>query len=300
MARLVLTAAVLALATVVGASARGSPATAAAPGTPATQQATGPSPYQAALDVTHTIGPRPSAGPGELRAQRYAAARFRAAGLRVGWERFGVPGRGRSRDVIGVVDTPARCLTILMAHADSFPGMPGANDNASGVGVVVALAGPLASQRRTTPMCDIWLVVTGSEERGVTGRPDHLGASALVRRVTRLGRRSDLRIALSLDEVGRGGRFFLQSPHPAPRRAVEGRVLAAARQASATVRFAPDAATGNSDHRELELSGLPGAKLGPWNGAEPCRHTACDTWRRLDRATLNDALDIAAGVARTL
>jgi len=38
------------------------------------------------------------------------------------------------------------------------------------------------------------------------------------------------------------------------------------------------------------------AKLGPWKGAEPCRHTACDTWQRLDRGTLNAALRIAAGV----
>ena len=259
----------------------------------------GPSAYAATLHVTRDIGPRPAGSRGELRAHRYAAARFRAAGLRVGYERFGVPGRGRSRDVVGVLDTPADCLTILMAHADSFPGRPGANDNASGVGVLVALASGLAAQARTTPSCDVWLAVTGAEERGVTGRPDHLGAQVLVRRVTRLGRRADLRIALSLDEVGRGGRVFLQSPHPSARPGVEGRVLAAARAANATVRFAPDSATGNSDHREFELSGLPAAKLGPWQGAEPCRHTACDTWDRLHRATLDAALRIAAGVART-
>jgi hypothetical protein len=181
-----------------------------------------------------------------------------------------------------------------MAHADSFPGRPGANDNASGVGLIVALASRLA-RAGGRPPCDVWLVVTGSEERGVTGRPDHLGAQALVRRVTRLRRRSDLRIALSLDEVGRGGRFFLQSPHPRARPRVEELVLAAARDAHATVRFSPDSATGNSDHREFELSGLPAAKLGPWQGAEPCRHTACDTWDRLDRGTLDAALRIAAG-----
>jgi aminopeptidase YwaD len=281
MRRLVLIAAVLAL----GAAARAAAARTATP-----------TPYADALHVTRTIGPRPSAGAGELRAHRYAAAQFRAAGLAVAYERFSVPGRGRSRDVIGALDTPASCLTILMAHADSFPGMPGANDNASGVGVITALASRLD---KTTAPCDVWLVVTGSEERGVTGQPDHLGAAALVRRVNRLHRRQDLRIALSLDEVGRGGRFFLQSPHPRARPGVEGRVLGAAQQANARVRFAPDSATGNSDHREFELSGLPGAKLGPWNGAEPCRHTACDTWQRLDRATLDQALAIAQGVARS-
>ena len=289
MRRLAVTA-VVAIATVAFAST--APATAPR----GERETAGPTPYAAAVHVTRTIGPRPSAGAGELRAHRYAAARFRAAGLPIAYERFGVPGRGRSRDVVGVLDTPATCLTILMAHADSFPGMPGANDNASGVGVLVALASRLAATP-TKPPCDVWLVVTGSEERGVTGRPDHLGAAALVRRVTRLHRRGDLRIALSLDEVGRGGRFFLQSPHRDARPGVEGLVLAAARDAGATVRFSPDSGTGNSDHREFELGGLPGAKLGPWQGAEPCRHIACDTWRRLDRRTLNRALAIAAGVA---
>jgi Zn-dependent M28 family amino/carboxypeptidase len=182
-----------------------------------------------------------------------------------------------------------------MAHTDSGPGLPAANDNASGVGVLVALAARLASQG---PPCDTWLAVTGSEERWVTGTPDHLGASALVRRVSRLGRRGDLRIALSLDEVGRGGRFFLQSPNRRARPAVEGLVLAAAQAAGARVRFSPDSGEGNSDHREFELSGLPAAKLGPWNGTEPCRHRPCDTWRLLDRGTLDEALAIAAGVAR--
>lgn len=213
------------------------------------------------------------------------------------FERFAVPGRGSSRDVVGALDTPARCLTVLVAHADTVPPGPGAHDNASGVGVLTALAGRLRTGQR--PPCDVWLVATGAEERPFTGRPDHLGASALVRRVTRLGRRGDLRLALSLDEVDRGGRFFLQSPHPSPRAGVERAILRAARRAKATVRFAPDSGTGNSDHREFELSGLPAAKLGPWNGAEPCRHRPCDTWPRLDRSTLDRALAIAAGVARS-
>src|SRR3954447_9653130 len=56
---------------------------------PAQAQAAGPTAYAATLHVTRTIGPRPSASAGELRAHRYAAAQFRAAGLRVGYERFG-------------------------------------------------------------------------------------------------------------------------------------------------------------------------------------------------------------------
>jgi hypothetical protein len=260
----------------------------------ATARAAGPTPYAAAVHLSRAIGPRPAAGAAERRAHRYVEAHFRAAGLATVRERFAVPGRGRSRDVIGILDTPARCLTIVMAHTDSVPPAPGADDNASGVGVLVALAPRLMALR---PRCDVWLVATGAEERPYTGRPDHLGAAALVRRVTREHRRRDLRLAFSLDEVGRGGRFFLQSPHPRPRPRVEGRILRAARAAKVRVRFAPDSGTGNSDHREFELSGLPGAKLGPWGGDEPCRHTRCDTWRRLQPRTLNRALALAERVA---
>ncbi len=50
-----------------------------------------------------------------------------------------------------------------------------------------------------------------------------------------------------------------------------------------------DEGSGNSDHREFELLGLPAAKLGVGAGGEPCRHSACDTPERLDRRSLAQA-----------
>ena len=66
---------------------------------------------------------------------------------------------------------PRDCLRVLMAHTDSMPAGPGAEDNASGS----------ARWRRSRrgcarPRCDVWLVATGAEERLYTGSPDHLGA----------------------------------------------------------------------------------------------------------------------------
>ena len=151
-------------------------------------------------------GPRPAASAAEARAHRYMARTFRTAGLRVGVQRFrvpAVPGQPAEptlrANVIGVLDTPRSCLRIVMAHTDSAPGAPGANDNASGLGVLAALAGRL---RRLDPGCDVWLVATGAEERLYTGSPDHLGALALARRARARGGRRRLRFALSLDEVG--------------------------------------------------------------------------------------------------
>ena len=241
-------------------------------------------------------GPRPAGSPAERKAHQRVAARFRAAGLRVGIERFTVPGKGASRDVIAIRDVPARCLVIAMAHTDSVPPAPGADDNASGVGTLVALAPALASA--TAPACDVWLVATGSEERPYTRQPDHLGAAALVRRLRRTHRLTDVRFALSLDEVGRGTRFELRSPVPRARATVETPILQAARRAHVNVTWLRDSATGNSDHRELALAGAPAAKLGVPD--EPCRHMACDTADRLQRGAFARVLRVVWPLLREI
>jgi aminopeptidase YwaD len=234
--------------------------------------------------------PRPAVSAAEREAHRHVAARFRQAGLRVGYERFDVPGHGRSRDVIGIRDSPASCLVIAMAHADSVPPAPGADDNASGVGTIVALAKPLGAGQ--APACDVWLVATGAEERPYTGQPDHLGASALVRRLTRTDRLKDVVLALSLDEVGRGTRFDLRSTSPRP-----GRAEQAILDTAGYVRWVRDAGTGNSDHREFSLDGAPAAKLGVVD--EPCRHTVCDTADRLQRTAFERVLKVVWPLLRT-
>jgi aminopeptidase YwaD len=222
-------------------------------------------------------GGRPAASAAEKRAHRRVAAAFDQAGLTVTRNPFTVPGKGRSRNVIGALARPRECLWILMAHADTVPPSPGAEDNASGVGTLVALAPRIAALE---PRCDVWLVATGAEERIYTGHPDHLGARALVRRVRARGRTADLRWALSLDEVGRGRAMWLRSP---ARRRFERRVLDSAQGSGLSVRWVADEGTGNSDHREFGLAGLTAGKLGvPDN---PLRHTAADRAGRLQEGT---------------
>ena len=232
--------------------------------------------YTFARDLA-LAGPRPAASTAERQAHRQAAAAFEAAGLTVTHDRFTVPGKGRSRNVIGVLDRPRSCLTILMAHADTVPPSPGAEDNASGVGTIVALAPRVAALE---PDCDVWLVATGAEERIYTGQPDHLGASALVRRLQRRGRADDLRWALSIDEVGRGREMWLRSPR---NRRFDRRVVAAAGGTGLRVRWVADGGPGNSDHREFGLARLTAAKLGVPD--DPIRHTAGDVVGRLQERT---------------
>lgn len=84
-------------------------------------------------------GPRPAAGRLEHRAHGRVRARFVNAGLSVRVQRFSTP-RGRSRNVIGVWPGSRDCLRVVMAHADTVPPSPGADDNASGLGMLAALA----------------------------------------------------------------------------------------------------------------------------------------------------------------
>jgi hypothetical protein len=222
-------------------------------------------------------GPRPAAGRLEHRAHGRLRARFERAGLDVRVQRFSTP-RGRSRNVIGV-RRGARCVRVVMAHTDTVPPSPGAEDNASGLGVLAELATRLDA---IDPPCTVWLVATGAEERIYTGSPDHLGALAL----TEIVPRRRLRYALSIDEVGVGTRLRLRSPVPAPRRRIEREML------SARVDWQRDGGTGNSDHREFELAGMRGVKLGTLDN--PCRHTACDTPSRLERRTFTLAVKVVS------
>jgi putative aminopeptidase FrvX len=255
----------------------------------------GPTPYQAAVHISGKIGMRPSGSANERRAHAYVAREFRAAGLDVSVDSFRVPGRGRSQNVVAKLDTAAQCLVILMAHTDNVPPGLGAIDNASGVGVLMGLAPKLAA---IDPPCDVWLVATGSEERDVTGLPYHAGAAALVKQVKAEGRADDLRFALSVDEVGFGRRFYLRSPEGSIRPGVEGAILAAADRAGVTVHWARDSGTGNSDHREFELAGLPGANLEVWKGVFACHHMRCDRPRLLQKPAMNRALRVASEVVR--
>jgi aminopeptidase YwaD len=235
-------------------------------------------------------GARPAAGRLERRAHTRLRRRFENAGLDVRVQRFSTP-RGRSRNVIGVYRSPPtrRCLRVLMAHADTVPPSPGAEDNASGLGLLAGLAPRLEA---IDPPCTVWLVATGAEEGEYTGSPDHLGALALRRIVPR----KRLRYALSLDEVGRGAAFRLRSAVSEPRERVERELLRAAREEDVELDWLRDDGWGHSDHREFQMAGMRGVKLGVIDNA--CRHTACDTPDKLQPRSFRKVQRVIEAVLR--
>ena len=90
---------------------------------------------------------------------------------------------------------------LVGAHLDTVPTAPGAEDNASGIGVLLATAQALSGHRSRLPVV---LVAFGAEEpRGRTDDDHHYGSTAYVDALSPAQRQS-LRGMVALDRVGVG------------------------------------------------------------------------------------------------
>ena len=222
------------------------------------------------------LGPRPAGSATELRVARLVSGRLRALGYRVTTQTFRLPNGQVSRNVIARAGGDSRVL--LGAHMDGVRGTPAANDNASGVAVLLEAARELRDQP------GLVFVAFGAEERVVTRSKLHLGSARFVRDAwTR-----SLRQALVLDMVGVGSRLFVRGLEDAPNRASR---LALAQGGS---RYFWD--PGQSDHAELTRAGIPAAWL--QRRDDRCWHATCDTPARVRAGHLAEALRIAVGFAR--
>ena len=112
---------------------------------------------------------------------------------------------------------------VLCLHADFTPFSPGANDNASGVGVILELAGRL----REEPLAhtEVWLAFTGCEEVAAYGIAAFLDAHA-----AELGGQA---VYVILDQVGLGQVKVLTADGLILKRRTHPRALELARRAAA-------------------------------------------------------------------
>lgn len=119
------------------------------------------------------IGPRITGTPGGLAAGDEIARELEAAGWRAGFEPFEYMGTA-ARNVLGKANAGAGPVIILGAHYDtrrradqdldnSLAPVPGANDGASGVAVLLELARSLDRER--VPL-EVWLAFFDAEDNG--------------------------------------------------------------------------------------------------------------------------------------
>jgi Peptidase family M28 len=213
------------------------------------------------------LGPRPAGGQHERQAGSIVRQRFRGLGYEVDTQYFPLPEGGRSLNVLG--RTPGRLRVIIVAHMDGVPGTMAANDNASGVGTVLMLAQYLRDER------GILVAALGAEERRYTGAGWHLGSRKLTRSLT-AAEKDSVRLALSVDMVGVGGRLNVRGLESRPNRSGR-KLLRAADALDVRATYLRD--TGQSDHDDLTRGGVPAAWM-EWRW-DDCWHMPCDRVHRL-------------------
>lgn len=224
-------------------------------------------------------GPRPAGEPGaEAVAQRFVAAKLEALGYRVVLQRVDLPNGRSTRNVVGL--TSGRPKVVIVAHLDGVRGSPAANDNASGVAVLLELAASLRGEP------GVLVAATGAEERVVTGSRVHLGALRLLRGISPQARRG-VRLAVALDMVGVGTRLHVRGLERRPNPSAK---LLLAEGGSTYLRD-----DGDSDHAELTRNGLPAAWL-EWRD-DACWHETCDIARRVDARKLEAAFRVVLRAA---
>jgi len=129
------------------------------------------------------------------RAAEWIAEQFRSAGLAVEMQEYELA-EGRYRNVIAFrrgsdPDAPAR---VLGAHYDAYGGFPGANDNASGVAVLLELVRTLPDRPGRE---DQYYVAFSTEEPPFFGT-EEMGSAAFARELLRRNVEVDLMVALDL------------------------------------------------------------------------------------------------------
>lgn len=212
------------------------------------------------------VGPRHGTSGAFRRAADWVAGRFTRMGYDVTRQRFDVPAgeswgvpvaAGRSENVVAAPEEfdASEPHLVVGAHLDTVPQAPGAEDNASGVGVLLAAAEAAAERRTRLPV--VWVAFGAEEPRGPTDDDHHYGSRAHVASLSPAVRRA-LRGMVSLDRVGVGAVVPVGSAGEGD--PVQRSLLAAGRRAGVAV--VADPGQRSSDHWSFVREGLPGARLG--------------------------------------
>jgi hypothetical protein len=249
--------------------------------------------------LARDIGPRPGTTRAFHEAAEWVADELRAMGWDVAQQSFPVPAgtshagpteglpveAGRSTNVIASRGrlVPGEPWLLVGAHLDTVPTSPGAEDNASGVGALLAVAEAVGDRRTRLPVV---LVAFGAEEpRGPTDDDHHYGSRAYVAELTGPERRS-LRGMVALDRVGQRGSMPVGSADPGDPLVDE--LVEAARRVGVPVLV--ESGQRSSDHWSFVRAGLPGVRIGsiPYAGY----HSPADAPAGVDPVAVRDVARI--------
>jgi Zn-dependent M28 family amino/carboxypeptidase len=181
-----------------------------------------------------------------------------------------------------VVATPpnlrlTRSHLLVGAHLDTVPQAPGAEDNASGVAVVLELARLTADQGSGLPV--VFVAFGGEEPRGSGDNLHHFGSTAMVEQMSAAQRRGLVGM-VALDRVGVGTSVPVCTGGLGPR-TVQTALLRTARRDRIPVQSCVNALR---DHWSFEKAGIAAARVGGTPYA--AYHSAADVPSVVNRAQL--------------
>jgi acetylornithine deacetylase/succinyl-diaminopimelate desuccinylase-like protein len=249
---------------------------------------------QAALrDIVHLasdIGPREATSDNYTEAARFVEARFERLGYDVRRTKVAVPSgiswgtpvrRGTSLNVIAEPEgfDAKQPHVMIGAHLDTVPVAPGAEDNASGVAVMLQLAAMVSQQPAALP---VQFIAFGAEEpRGSGDALHHFGSRQHVADLSRPERRA-IQAMVSLDRVGVRASYVPICTATDRGTRLRDAIRAAARRAEITTRACTNY---TSDHWSYAKAGVPAVRLGsvPYAGY----HSRGDVPRVVDRRQLD-------------
>lgn len=241
---------------------------------------------------------RAPATAGDLAARDHLAARLACLGLRPGADDGGyaqpfATAAGATANLVALLpaEDPAAEHVLVMAHHDHLgAGHLGANDNASGVAALLAVAQALAASgphART-----IAFVAFGAEEQGLLGAAHYLSAPPAALPLARL------RHVINLDMIGsHSSRRRVHVFGARAGQAGTARLRELARGYPRT-HFVLGGESVRGDHHGFAALGIPYAFF--WTPDARCYHRRCDTAARIDARGLSDIAEVAAGLVAHL
>jgi hypothetical protein len=235
------------------------------------------------------IGPREATSPAFARAARWVQAKFEAYGYDVTRQPLRVPaGSSWGVDVPAgktwnVVATPpgfdaGEPNRVVSAHLDTVPQAPGAEDDGSGIGVILELARMAVIEPPTTPVA--FVAFAAEEPRGDGDALHHFGSTAYVERLD-AGERRQVNGMASLDRVGVPARAVPVCTGGLGTTRVQAALVRAGDRAEVRTRRCLN--TG-SDHWSFEKAGIAAARVG--GVSYPQYHSAADLPHVVSRAQL--------------
>ncbi len=265
------------------------------------------------------IGARRAGSEAEARAADYVAGQFAAWGYTVEVRRFDLSADSASQNVIATRPGPDSKTIVIGAHLDSVTAGTGADDNGSGVAVMLAAAEALAD---LDTLHTLVFIAFGSEEVGSRG------SRAYVDSLTD-AEVENILVMFNVDTVGIGDTFYVYAgavtqgdtfakPYTPGPTWPRDRALDAGAALGHTVQTSPadgwNGFTGPwSDHYPFVLRGVPIAYFERWNwdagqdrswGQETADgdylHTSQDVFENVDPAKMEPVAETLALVTAQL